>query len=131
MNHLGRPLGCVKTWVANSPAAANGPAASAAFGWFLHRVGLGEYHADVGGKGCNASGYWSAVSNPQTVDGTGTKLIQWIGIQRILRRDRRQISCTREFDNNFSRDKIIAAIGVHRDATLTASEKANGGEEAE
>ncbi len=95
MDRLWGPLSGVVWRIADAPTIANTPAITAALRWFLNKVWLSKQYATVALQLNDTIFDAPAVRNSQPVNCARAKLIQRIGIERVLRSDTREVCSAR------------------------------------
>src|SRR5215831_14082615 len=112
MDRLWRPL-CHKgpDITAHAPGLADTPCLPPTFGRSVVEVWFRVDDPLVQQQGVDLVIYEAAIGNSQSIDGTRTKLIERRRIKTKLRCHTGQIARAVQFCNDFTRDKVLAAVG--------------------
>src|SRR5215831_5098129 len=112
MNRLRRPL-CHKgpDITAHAPGLANTPCLAATLGRSVVEVWFRVDDPLVEQQGVDLVIYEAAIGNSQSIDGTRTKLIERRRIKTKLRCHTGQIARAAQLCHDFTRDKVLAAVG--------------------
>src|ERR1043166_204978 len=124
MKQLRRPLRRVSTRIANTPTIADAPAVAATFGRFLDKVWFSKNDAYIGSERADTSCNCSSVGDAQAINWSRAKLVKWCWVERILRRNRREIGRRGQLDDYFARDQLITIVTrANDDASAPAPEQ--------